>query len=169
VPLIVFAIQLGQAWCLAQLLVLLLRNPATRSGTRTHLEGLPMGYKNPLLRIDLADKLDAEEYDGLWLVLRNPKLQPQSRLAPPEKPLGPDGKPSTEDAMAGMTEVVARLIFDWNLPDPLDPAGEDAEAMPIQHRGDHLAQGPAVEDVAKIPAAVTMLVGTLVGQAVNPQ
>jgi hypothetical protein len=149
----------------------------------TPSKGLPVGYRNPLISIDLADALGtdvtdadgkkigrepAEEYDGLWLMIRNPKLQTQETLTPPDVEFGPDGQPNIADAMQGMRVVVARLIYDWNLPDPADPR-EDAPALPIQNKDDYAKRAPAVEDVAKIPGAVVVLVGERIRQAVAPR
>jgi hypothetical protein len=143
----------------------------------------PVGYRNPLIRIDLADALGtdvtdadgkkigrepAEEFDGLWLMLRNPKLQTQETLTPPDVSLGEDGQPSIADAMHGMRVVAARLIYDWNLPDPADPR-EDAPALPIQHEDDHAKRCPSVEDVAKVPGSVVVMIGERIRQAVAPR
>ena len=146
-------------------------------------KGLPVGYRNPLIRIDLADALGtdvtdadgkkigrepAEEFDGLWLMLRNPKLQTQETLTPPDVTLGEDGQPSIEDAMLGMRVVAARLIYDWNLSDPADPR-EDAPVLPIQNPDDHAKRAPAVEDVAKVPGSVVVMIGERIRQAVAPR
>jgi len=151
--------------------------------TTTNAKGLPVGYRNPLLRIDLADALGtdvtdadgkkigrepAEEFEGLWLMLRNPKLQTQETLTPPDVELGADGTPSVGDAMNGMRVVAARMIYDWNLPDPADPR-EDAPALPIQNKDDHAKRSPSVEDVVKIPGSVVLLIGERIRQAVAPR
>ncbi len=127
---------------------------------------LPVGYRNPLIRVDLADEI-GEEFDGMWIMLRNPRLQTQETLTPPDVTMGEDGTPSVADAMNGMRTVVARLVYDWNLPDPADPR-EDAEPLPIRNQDDHRTRGPAVEDVAKIPGAVVLLIGERIRQAVAP-
>lgn len=128
-----------------------------------------MGYKNALIRIDLAHELDADEYDGLWVVLRNPKIQPPAKLTPPDVEVGEDGRPKhMADALLATATMQAGLIFDWNLPDPADPAGEDAESMPIYNRG-KLDQGPVAEDVAKMPAGIFTHITKIITAAINPQ
>lgn len=115
-----------------------------------------MGYRNSLIHIDLAEQL-GEEYDGLWVKIRNPKILPQSVLMPPDVKLGPDGLPDLTEATSAGFKVIAGIIADWNLPDPLDEA-DDPQPMPLGQ-----------ESAAKIPVAVAGLLGKRIAEAVDPQ
>jgi hypothetical protein len=90
-----------------------------------------MSYRKPLLRIDLADKLDEEAYEDLWVVIRNPRIMPTKMLTPAEVKTDENGRPVDPAAAdRAMYEVLARLVHDWNLTDPMAEDQDNAQVLP---------------------------------------
>jgi hypothetical protein len=98
---------------------------------------------------------------GMWVELRNPMLMPPSMLLPKRK-VETDDKGIPIDRELGMlagAEVMAGLIVNWSLPDPLD-LSDDPPVLPVP---------PSAEDVLKVPVAVTEAIGGLLQRAKNPR
>lgn len=99
--------------------------------------------------------------DGIYVTVRNPMLMPPSKLVPKtDVPLDANGQPVDREAalMAG-AEVMAGLVTDWRVFDPLDDA-DDPQPLPL----------PATpEAMAGLPTTISNAIGALLRKARNPR
>lgn len=123
-------------------------------GTQT-LEGMPDDETGKLTILHLPNL-----GENIFVVIRNPMLMPPSMLLPAvDVPLGPDGTPVDRDAaMRAGSEVLARLVVDWHLFDPMDDS-DDPQPLPLPATTDHLMI---------IPSIITRAIGLVLTKARNP-
>lgn len=112
------------------------------------------GYDNRFKRIDFPDL-----GDGVYVVLRNPKTLPPSKMKPEGIQLDATGNPvDEEDAERAMLAVIAKLVRDWNVYD----ASSDEDEQPL------LPLPATTESMECLPLEILKRLSEEIRLAVNP-
>lgn len=122
-----------------------------------------MAYTNRTIRLafDGSDDNYPNLGDDIYVVISNPMLMPASKLQTgTDIQLDASGNPvDPVEAMNKSMEMVANIIIDWRVYDPLDGAIVP-EPLPL----------PATsENVQRIPVVISNAIAELVGKALNPR
>lgn len=110
------------------------------------------GYTDRTIRQDFD-----ELADGIYVVIRNPKLLPEDKLVPRKIRKLANGEFNMDDAARAGAELFASLITDWFVYDATDDSDEPeplGEATP--------------ENVRKLPVMITNWLGEQVEGARRP-
>lgn len=113
------------------------------------------GYDNRFKRVDFPDL-----GSGVYVMMRNPKTMPPSRLRPEGIALDAQGNPVNEaEAEKAMYKVLAALVHDWHVYD----ATSDADEQPVLDL-------PATSDsMEKLPLEIINKLASELANATNPQ
>jgi hypothetical protein len=122
-----------------------------------------VAYTNRTIRLDFSGGDDNYPAlgDDIFVTIANPMLMPPSKLRPKvDVELDADGSPKdANEAVNASLEIVAGLILDWCIYDPMD-FSENPEPIPL----------PATAEIMNmLPLAVTNAVTEILGKALNPR
>ena len=122
------------------------------------------GYANRVITAHFPEL--AEEGEDLFVVYRNPKTQPMSKLEADAVALGPDGTPDRAAATAAVHSLMSRLIIGGRLYDARVD-GIDAEGNPLDQP---LLDFPLTpESAAGLPLEVIAEISDHIKAAQNPR
>ena len=137
------------------------------------------GYARQVITLKFDDLAADPENDRIWVVIKNPQLQPPQALRPPNPEAyekGDDGKlKDPEAASEGGQAVAAKLVVAWRVYDPtstpeFDPdTGEEIPGtgrmlLPAPPGGD----GVPPEAFAKLPRAIQTRIMETISEAMDP-
>lgn len=137
------------------------------------------GYAGQAIRLPFDSLSEDPAADPIWVVIKNPKLQPPQALRPTDPAAydtGDDGKMKDADrASEAGREMAARLVIAWRAYDATTSPEFDAlTGEQVAGTGQKLLAAPAggngahPDQFAKLPQVIQMAIMEKIAEAVNP-